>query len=158
MTVAIFPGGFDPITLGQVDIARRAAALFDRLVVGVFAAPEKRLLFDLESRLRLTRESLAELDNLSVVAYEGLTVDLAREQGATVIVRGLRAVSDFEHEFQMALMSRELAPEIDVVSLMTAAEYTYLSSSIVKEVALLGGNVEPFVPTVVLEALQARLG
>ena len=157
MTKAIYPGMFDPVTYGQIDIATRAAQLFDELVVAVYARPTRNELFSVEERMALVRESLEAYPNISVASYDGLTVDFAREVGAQAIARGLRVVSDFEHEFQMALMSRRLAPEIDFVCLMTSVEHTYLSSSIVKEVALFGGDVSSFVPTHVEAALKARL-
>ncbi|MGB0387640.1 MAG: pantetheine-phosphate adenylyltransferase [Ardenticatenaceae bacterium] len=157
MTKAIYPGSFDPVTYGQIDIAVRASRLFDELIVAVYANPPKKELFAVDERLAMMAKALAEYDNISVVEYDGLTVDLARTVGANAIVRGLRVVSDFEHEFQMALMNRQLAPDIDVVCLMTSVEYTYLSSGIVKEVALLGGDISPFVPAHVKSALQQRL-
>lgn len=157
MTKAIYPGTFDPITYGQIDIANRAAAIFDEVVVAVYARPMKNELFQVAERVALVEETFKANPKISVAEYDGLTVELARAVGAKVIVRGLRVVSDFEHEFQMALMSRRLAPDIDFLCLMTSVEYTYLSSSIVKEVALLGGDVSDFVPPFVKEALAARL-
>ena len=157
MTKAIYPGSFDPVTYGQIDIAVRASRLFDELIVAVYANPPKKELFSLEKRVIMMQEALAKYDNISVTAYNGLTVEFARAVEAKAIVRGLRVVSDFEHEFQMALMNRQLAPDIDVVCLMTSAEYTYLSSGIVKEVAVLGGDVNHFVPPHVKAALEQRL-
>ncbi|MCZ7567901.1 MAG: pantetheine-phosphate adenylyltransferase [Ardenticatenaceae bacterium] len=157
MTKAVYPGTFDPITNGQIDIALRTARLFSHVVVGVYARPAANILFSAEERLTMVRETFNEIPNITVASYDGLTVDFARSVGALAIVRGLRVVSDFEHEFQMALMSRKLAPDIDFVCLMTSVEHTYLSSSIVKEVAMLGGNIEQFVPCHVAEALRARL-
>ncbi|MGH2542055.1 MAG: pantetheine-phosphate adenylyltransferase [Ardenticatenaceae bacterium] len=157
MTKAIYPGTFDPVTYGQIDIARRAAALFDELVVAVYARPVKNELFTVEERLELVCECFVEQPNIAIAHYDGLTVEYARSVGAQAIVRGLRVISDFEHEFQMALMSRRLAPDIDFVCLMTSVEYTYLSSSIVKEVALLGGDVSEFVPPHVKQALEEHL-
>ncbi len=157
MTKAIYPGTFDPVTFGQIDIALRAARLFDELVVAVYARPAKNEMFNVIERQELVRRSLLEQPNISVAEYDGLTVEFARRVGAGVIVRGLRVVSDFEHEFQMALMNRRLAPDVDFVCLMTSVEHTYLSSSIVKEVALLGGDVSGFVPPHVKEALSERL-
>lgn len=157
MTKAIYPGTFDPVTYGQLDIAVRAAQLFDEIVVAVYARPAKNELFAVAERVALVQEALAEQPNISIATFDGLTVDFARSVGAAAIVRGLRVVSDFEHEFQMALMNRRLAPDIDFVCLMTSVEYTYLSSSIVKEVALLGGDVTAFVPAHVKLALEKRL-
>lgn len=157
MTTVFYPGTFDPITNGQLDIAVRAANLFDDVVIGVYARADKNLLFSVEERLTMVRASIEEVANLSAITYDGLTVEHARELGAKAVVRGLRVVSDFEHEFQMALMNRELAPDIDFICFMTSLDHTYLSSSIVKEVALLEGDVSKFVPAHVAEALEERL-
>jgi len=156
VTKAIYPGSFDPLTNGQLDIALRASGLFDELVVAVYVNPPKKKLFSVEERVEMIQDALAKYDNISVMTYNGLTVEFARSVEAKAIVRGLRVISDFEHEFQMALMNRQLAPEIDVVCLMTSAEHTYLSSGIVKEVAMLGGDVHHFVPSHVEVALQRR--
>ena len=155
--VAVFPGSFDPMTNAHLDVARRAAELFDRLVVGVLNNPKKQALFDIEERVGLIRASVASLgDHVSVEAFDGLTVDFARRHGATFIVRGLRAVSDFEAELQMAHTNRKLAPEVDTTFLMSALEYGYLSSSLTKEVALFGGDVAGMVPEPVGAALRDR--
>ncbi|HLA96808.1 MAG TPA: pantetheine-phosphate adenylyltransferase [Anaerolineales bacterium] len=156
MVRALFPGTFDPIHLGHVDIARRATQLFDEVVVAVYDRPLKSLLFDPETRIALTR--LAFLDNpaISVVGYSGLTVEFCRKIGAQVVVRGLRVFSDFEYEFRMALANHRLAPEIELVALITAEEHTFLSSSTVREIALLGGDVSSMVPRHVEEALKKR--
>jgi pantetheine-phosphate adenylyltransferase len=155
--VAVFPGSFDPMTNAHLDVARRAAELFDRLVVGVLNNPKKQALFDIEERVALIRASVASLgDHVSVEAFDGLTVDFARRHGATFIVRGLRAVSDFEAELQMAHTNRKLAPEVDTTFLMSALEYGYLSSSLTKEVALFGGDVAGMVPEPVGAALRDR--
>lgn len=156
MTRALYPASFDPIHYGHIDIATRAAAIFDELVVGVYDRPSKSLLFSLEERLALVREALGHLPNVTVTAYSGLTVDFARRIGARVIVRGLRVVSDFELELQMALTNKQLAPEIEVVCLMTSREYAFISSSIVREIALLGGDVSAMVPPHVARALAAK--
>ncbi len=157
MTVAIYPATFDPITNGHVDIAARAARIFDKLIVAVYARPLKNLLFSTEERLEMTREALAHLPNVTVESYDGLTVEFAREVGAQVIVRGLRVLSDFEWEFQLALTNRQLAPDVDTVCLMTSQEYSFLSSSVVKEVAMLGGNLDGMVPPHVIPRLRTRL-
>lgn len=157
MTTVVYPGTFDPITNGQIDIALRAAGIFTRVVVGVYDRPSANFLFSADERLNMVQEAFKEIPNIDVALYDGLTVDFARAMGAKAIVRGLRVVSDFEHEFQMALMSRELAPDIDFVCLMTSVKHTYLSSGIVKEVAMLGGDVKQFVPDFVAEALRRRL-
>lgn len=156
MTRALFPASFDPIHYGHIDIATRAAAIFDELVVGVYERPSKSLLFTPEERLALVREALQHLPNVTVMAYGGLTVDFARRIGARVIVRGLRVVSDFELELQMALTNKQLAPEIEVVCLMTSRDYAFISSSIVREIALLGGDVSAMVPPHVARALAAK--
>jgi pantetheine-phosphate adenylyltransferase len=156
MTRALYPASFDPIHYGHIDIATRAAAIFDELVVGVYDRPSKSLLFSLEERLALAREALQHLPNVTVMAYSGLTVEFARRIGARVIVRGLRVVSDFELELQMALTNKQLAPEIEVVCLMTSRDYAFISSSIVREVALLGGDVSAMVPPHVARALAAK--
>jgi len=157
VTVAIYPGTFDPVHYGHIDIARRAAGIFDKLVVAVYDRPQKNLLFSVAERLVMLRDALCEVPNIEVQSYGGLTVSYARQQGARVIVRGLRVITDFELEYQMALATRKLDEEIDIVCLMTGLEYAFISSSIVKEIALAGGPVTQFVPAHVAEALRARL-
>jgi pantetheine-phosphate adenylyltransferase len=157
MTRAIYPATFDPITMGHVDIATRAAVLFSELIVAVYDRPLKNLLFSPEQRWQMTRDALADLPNVRVERYTGLTVEFAREQGASVIVRGLRVLSDFEWEFQLALTNRNLAPDIDTVCLMTSQEYSFLSSSVVKEIALAGGDTTDLVPPHVIKALHAKM-
>lgn len=157
MPVALYPGSFDPIHHGHIDIVERAARLFHELVVAVYDNPSsKRLLFSTEERLALTQDALRHLTNVRVIAYNSLTVDIARSLGATAIVRGLRATSDYEYESQLALTNRALAPDIDVVCFITSLKYAYLSASILKEVAALGGDVTAWAPPQVLEALAAR--
>jgi pantetheine-phosphate adenylyltransferase len=156
MTIAIYPATFDPITNGHVDIAARAAAIFDELIAAVYARPLKRLLFSTEERLAMTREALKHLPNVSVESYDCLTVEFARQKGARVIVRGLRVLSDFEWEFQLALTNRKLISDIDTVCLMTSQEYSFLSSSVVKEVAMAGGCIDSMVPTHVVSALKRK--
>ena len=156
--VAVFPGSFDPMTNAHLDVAERASRLFDRLIVGVLDNPKKRPLFDIDERVRLIRASVADLgEHVTVDAFDGLTVDFARGHGAGFIVRGLRAVSDFEAELQMALTNRKLAPEIDTTFLMTALEYGFVSSSLAKEVAQFGGDVTAMLPGPVAEALRDRV-
>ncbi len=156
MTVAIYPATFDPITNGHIDIAERAAAIFDKLIVAVYARPLKRLLFSTEERLAMTRQALKHLSSISVESYNCLTVDFARQKRAQVVLRGLRVLSDFEWEFQLALTNRKLAPDIDTVCLMTSQEYSFLSSSVVKEVAMAGGCIDNMVPTHVVSALKRK--
>lgn len=157
--VAVFPGSFDPMTNAHLDVARRASGLFDRLIIGVLNNPRKAPLFGIEERTRLIERCVADLgEHVTVDAFDGLTVDFARHHGAGFIVRGLRAVSDFEAELQMALTNRKLAPEVDTAFLMTALEYGYVSSSLTKEVARFGGDIGPMVPQPVAAALAERLG
>jgi pantetheine-phosphate adenylyltransferase len=157
--VAVFPGSFDPMTNAHRDVAGRAAELFDRLVIGVLHNARKDPLFTVDERVDLIRRSVAGLgDHVTVDRFDGLTVDFARRHGAGFIVRGLRAVSDFEAELQMALTNRKLAPEVDTTFLMTALEFGYVSSTLAKEVARFGGDVSAMVPDVVGEALRSRLG
>lgn len=156
MTLALYPGSFDPVTKGHIDIAVRAAALFDQLVIGVFDAPPKNLLFNTQERVEMMKQTLAHVPNIRVTSYSNLTVNFVKELGAQVIVRGLRMGSDFEHEFDMALMNQKQAPEIDTVCLMSHAEYQFISSSLLKEVAQFGGRVEEFVPETVANALRKK--
>jgi pantetheine-phosphate adenylyltransferase len=156
VTIAVYPGSFDPVTNGHIDIATRAAKIFDRVIVAVYDTPSKALLFTTAERVAMMAESLSDIPNLAVTSYQGLTVDYVRQVGARVMVRGLRVVSDFEWELQIALMNRELAPEIDLVCLMTNLRFSYLSSTIVKEVARLGGDMSDLVPARVAQALHDR--
>ena len=154
--VAVFPGSFDPMTMAHLDVARRAAMLFDRLVVGVLHNPKKAPLFPVERRVELIRASVAEFGgNVEVEAFDGLTVEFAKRNGAGFIVRGLRAVSDFEAELQMAHTNRRLERGVDTVFLMSALEFGYLSSTLAKEVGQFGGDVSGMVPGPVAEALAA---
>ncbi len=153
MVVAIYPGSFDPLTNGHVDIIHRGARLFDRIVVGVLINLEKAPLFTVPERVAIAREVFRDLPNVEVDTFDGLLVDYARRKGASVIVRGLRAISDFEYEMQMALMNRRLSPEVETVFMMPAEPYTYVSSRLVKEVVALGGTVHGLVPDIV----EARL-
>jgi len=157
LNTAVYPGTFDPVHNGHVDIARRAAQIFDRVIVAVYDLPQKSLLFDTAERVALVSAVLADVPNIEVASYKNLTVDFCRERHASTIVRGLRVVSDFEREYQMALTTRELAPELDMVCLMTSLEYAFLSSTIVKEIAFAGGSVSQFVPEQVTAALRDKL-
>ncbi|MEP6469016.1 MAG: pantetheine-phosphate adenylyltransferase [Chloroflexota bacterium] len=155
--VAVFPGSFDPMTMAHLDVARRAAALFDRLVIGVLHNPKKAPLFAVEDRVAMIRASVAEFGaNVEIQSFDGLTVEFADRHGAGFIVRGLRAVSDYEAELQMAHTNRRLEKRVDTVFLMTALEFGYLSSTLAKEVAQFGGDVAGMVPPPVAEALAAR--
>ena len=156
MTKVVFPGTFDPIHYGHMDIALRASKLFDEVVVAVYDKPLKSLLFSPKERIELAREVLAGESRISVVGYSGLTVSLAREIGASGIVRGLRVFSDFEFEFRMALANNRMDKDIDTIALITTEENTFLSSSTVKEIASLGGDVSSMVPPVVEKALKQR--
>lgn len=146
MKKAVYPGSFDPPTLGHVDILRRAASLFDEVVVAVGANTAKKPMFSLEERVAMLKEIVAELPNVQVLPFDGLLVNFATQHDASAVIRGLRAVSDFENEFQMALANRTLAPNLETVFLMTSAEVMFVSSSIVKEIASLGGDVSGLVP------------
>lgn len=157
MVRAVFPGTFDPIHYGHIDIASRAAKLFDELIIAVYDRPMKELLFTPEQRVDLVERSFNNHKNVQVMGYSGLTVDFCNEVDAGVIVRGLRVFSDFEHEFRMALANHRLAPEIEVVALITSEEHTFLTGTTVREVATLGGDVSSFVNDIVIEALQDRL-
>lgn len=153
MSTALYPGTFDPITNGHLDIIRQALTIFDHIVVTVSCNPRKAPLFSVEERMEMIRIATAQVGSVSVNQYDGLSVEAARQYRAIALIRGLRAVSDFEAEFQMTLMNRQLAPEIETVFLMPSEQYTYLSSSIVKEVAQFGGDVSQFVPPIVSKRL-----
>ena len=154
--VAIYPGSFDPLTNGHVDIIQRGSKLFDRIIVGVLVNMEKAPLFTVPERVDIARTVLKGSSNVEVDTFDGLLVDYARRIGATVIVRGLRAISDFEYEMQMALMNRRLSPDVETVFMMPAEPYTYVSSRLVKEVVALGGTVTGLVPTLVEERLREK--
>jgi pantetheine-phosphate adenylyltransferase len=157
VTIALYPGSFDPVTNGHVDIARRASSLFEKVIVGVYDTPSKKLLFDTEERVRLFMDAVADVENVEVHPYKGLTVHYAREVGAKVLVKGLRASSDFEYEFEMALMNRNVSPEIETICMITRLEYQFLSSSLLKEVHSLGGSVDNLLPPHVAAALKNKL-
>ena len=157
--VAVYPGSFDPVHRGHLDIAKRAAGLVDELIVAVYATPNKSLLFSTEERVRLWRKTIAEegLPNVRVEPFEGLVIDFARSVNAQAIVRGLRAVTDFELEFQQALMNRKLAPEIETLMIITDIRYLFVSATLLKEVARLGGDLDGIVTTTVANALKEKL-
>jgi pantetheine-phosphate adenylyltransferase len=159
MTVkALYPGTFDPPTNGHVDLIQRGAKLFDHLVVAVLNNPGKNPFFTVEERVEMLRESITGLSNVSVATFDGLMVDFARQQGASAVLRGIRAISDYEYEFQMALMNRRLAPEIETVFLQPAGRYSFVSSRMLKEVFSFGGEVTGLVPPNVLKRLRSRFG
>jgi pantetheine-phosphate adenylyltransferase len=156
MVVAVYPGTFDPLTYGHMDIIERAAALVDKLIVGIYENPDKQPLFSLEQRVKLVEQAVSGLSNVEVEAFEGLTVDFIHQVGGNAMIRGLRANSDFEREFEMALMNRKLAPDIELLCLMTSSQYQFLSSTLIKEVAKLGGCLEGMVPNHVAVALKGK--
>jgi pantetheine-phosphate adenylyltransferase len=155
-TIAVYPGTFDPITLGHVDIVSRASPLFDTVILAVAASTSKNTVFSIDERVELSREVLKHISNVEVQKFGGLMVDFAREKKASVVLRGLRAVSDFEYEFQLAGMNRKLMPEVDTIFMPTSERYTYISSSLVREIAVYGGDVSDFVDPKVREALKSR--
>lgn len=153
MTGAMYPGTFDPLTNGHYDLVRRAADIFDRVVVAIAANPGKAPLFSVDERVDLARKVLGDIPNVEVTGYSGLTVDFARQHGLRVVVRGLRAVSDFEFEFQLATMSRHLSDKVDYVFLTPTEQFNFISSTLIREIASLGGDVSQFVHPIVKEAL-----
>ncbi len=157
MATAVYPGSFDPITFGHIDIIERASLMTDRLVVGVLNNPSKTPLFTVEERVEMIRRAVSHLKNVEVKSFYGLTVDFARQENATIIVRGLRAVTDFEYELQLSQTNRKIAPDIDTVFLTTDLRFAYLSSSIVKEVASFKGDIAAFVPSFVEEAVLKKM-
>ena len=160
MTIAIYPGSFDPVTNGHLDIAARAAKIFDKLVIGVYANPNKNLLFNTEERVDMIRQSVAEMPNMTnveVKSFTGLTVEFARSVNALTIVRGLRMSADFEREFDLAMMNKKLSPDVELVCLMSDLKYQFLSSSLLKEAAQLGGYIEDLIPKHVAVALRKKV-
>lgn len=157
MTIAIYPGSFDPIHYGHIDIAKRAAKIFDTLIWAVYDRPLKNLMFGVEERLEFMRQAARDFPNIQVMPYHGLTVEFARAQGATVMVRGLRVTYDFEMEYQTALANRQLAEDIDTVCLMTSLQHAFVSSTTLKEIAFLGGAIDDIVPPYVEAAVKKRL-
>jgi pantetheine-phosphate adenylyltransferase len=156
LITALYPGSFDPITNGHIDIATRASKIFDKIVIAVFDTPDKRLTFSIEERVDLAERALAHLPNVEVKAYGELTVDFAKQINAKVMVRGLRMSADFEREFEMAMMNKKLYPGLELVCFMASQEYQFLSSSLMKEAASLGGNINSLVPKHVAEALRKK--
>lgn len=156
--VAIYPGTFDPITNGHIDLIERASRIFDRVIVSVAVNANKKPLFSLDERVALAKQVLTHYTNVNVVGFESLLTDFANAQGAKIILRGLRAVSDFDYEFQLAGMNRYLAPTIESMFLMPSEKYTYISSKLVREIATLGGEVDRFVPELVAAALYKKIG
>jgi pantetheine-phosphate adenylyltransferase len=157
MAKAVYPGSFDPITNGHLDIIRRGTQIFDRVVVGVLVNEEKQPLFSDAERVEMIRETTSELPNVEVLTFSGLLVAFMKEIGSTVVVRGIRAVSDYEYELQMALMNREISPEAETLFMVPSVEYTYVSSRLIKEVFRLGGDVSRLVPPTVLARLESKM-
>lgn len=157
MKTALYPGSFDPFTYGRIDIIRRAAKLFDKVIVGVYDTPEKKLMFTTEERVDLGRETVRDFPNVEVKAFSGLMVEFARREKVDTVVRGLRVNNDFEFEFDMAMINRKLAPEVELVCLLASPEYQFLSSSILKEVARLGGDFADLVPQFIARAVLAKV-
>lgn len=156
MRIAVYPGSFDPVTYAHLDVATRATRLFDRVVMGVFERPQKKLLFSTEERLALLRTAIADVPRVEAVSYDALTVDFARSMGAVALIRGLRTVSDFEVEYNMAQLNQTLDPEIEVVVLMASRRYAHISSSAVREIAGMGRDPVEFVPPHIVEALRQK--
>ena len=158
MTVAIYPGRFDPVTAGHLDIVKRGALLFDKLIISVFDAPEHQTLFSTQERMELFSEAAKDVKGVEVSSFNGLVVDWAHTTGATAILRGIRMNADFEYEFEMALMNRRLAPDVDVVCLMTDLQYQFVRASLIKEVSRLGGDINGLAPSNVIAALKQKFG
>lgn len=156
MIIALYPGSFDPITNGHIDIATRASKLFDKTIIGIFATPEKRLTFSLEERVNMARKATAHLPKVEVIPYSNITVEFAKEVKAQVLVRGLRMIGDFEWEFEMAMMNQMLSPGLETICFMASQEFQFLSASLIKEVAGLGGDIANLVPPHVAEALKKK--
>jgi pantetheine-phosphate adenylyltransferase len=155
---ALYPGTFDPPTNGHIDLIQRGARLFDHLIVSILNNPGKDPLFSVEERAEMLREAISGMSNVSVATFDGLMVDFAHQQGAKAVLRGIRAISDYEYEFQMALMNRRLAPDIETVFLQPAGRYSFVSSRMLKQVFAFGGDVSGLVPPNVLKRLQSRIG
>jgi pantetheine-phosphate adenylyltransferase len=158
LTIALYPGSFDPITNGHLDIVKRASAIFDKVIVGIYDRPGKNLLFTTEERVELANKAVEVYGNVEIMSYTTLTVNFAQSIGANVMVRGLRMGSDFELEFEMAMMNKKLAPDLELVCFMTSLQFQFLSSSLLKEVAHLGGRINTWVPAHVEKALLQKFG
>jgi pantetheine-phosphate adenylyltransferase len=156
LTIALYPGSFDPITNGHIDIIERASNIFDKLVIGVYDRPDKNILFSAGERVDLATKAVRHINNVQVQSYSGLTVSLAKKVGAKVVVRGLRMITDFEREFEMAMMNKKLDPSLELVCFMASLQYEFLSSSLLKEVAQLNGSLEDMVPEHVELALKEK--
>ena len=157
MTIAVYPGSFDPITNGHIDIATRASNLFDKIIIGVFETPKKHLVFTTKERVELAKQAVIHLPNVEVVSFSVLTVHFARQVNAKVMVRGLRMSADFEREFEMAMMNKKLYPELELACFMASQKYQFLSSTLLREVASLQGDITDLVPECVVEALKSKL-
>ncbi len=157
MRIAVYPGSFDPITMGHIDIIKRASVMFDKLIICVMANAKKTPVCTPEERVELIKRATAGIENIEVTSYGGLLADFARQQGAGFIVRGLRALSDFEYEFQMALTNRKLSPEVETIFMMPQEEYSYVTASMVREIAHYAGDVSPFVPPAVMPHVRAYI-
>ncbi|MGE5473121.1 MAG: pantetheine-phosphate adenylyltransferase [Ignavibacteriales bacterium] len=157
MKVCVYPGSFDPITYGHLDIIERASKIFDKLIVAVVCNPNKTSAFSLEERVELIKECVKDYDNVEVESFCGLLIDYLKQKGATVVVKGLRVITDFEYEFQMALLNKNLDPDIETIFMMTNNKYSYLSSSMVKEIARFGANIEEFVPSIIKQRVLDKL-
>ena len=157
MTTAVYPGSFDPVTLGHLDIIERSAAIMDKVIVGVLLNHAKSPLFSVEERVNMLRNATSHLPNVEIKSFGGLTIDFARENGAKTIIRGLRAITDFEYELQLSQTNRVMAPEIDTLFMTTSLNYSYLSSSMVKEIAMYGGDISAFLPPDVVKLVQEKM-
>lgn len=154
--IAIYPGSFDPMTKGHMDVLERASAMFDKVIIAVLDNTKKKCLLSTKERVELIKKSVSRLDNVNVDSFYGLTINYARQQGATVLIRGLRAVSDFEYEMQLSQMNSALAPEINTIFLITKPEYNFVSSSVIKEIVMMGGDISQFVPVEVKDYLEGK--
>lgn len=157
MTIAVYPGSFDPVTNGHIDIATRASKLFDKIIIAVFDTPSKKLVFTTEERVELATKAVDDLSNVKVVAFSGLIIHFARQVNAKVMIRGLRMSADFEREFEMAMMNKKLDPDLELICFMASQDYQFLSSSLLKEVASLQGNINDLVPEFVVKAIKRRV-
>jgi pantetheine-phosphate adenylyltransferase len=157
LTIALYPGSFDPVTNGHLDVARRAAKLFARLIMGIYTTPNKPVMFSVEERVEMIKKAIGGMPNVDVISFSGLTVDCAQKIGAQLLVRGLRMGADFEYEFDLAMMNKRLAPNLEMVCLMASQEYQFVSSSLLKEAARLGADISAFVPPHVALALKEKI-